>query len=491
VNPTDLDRAWSAIIEDARRRIGDGAWDTWLSVLTPVSTDGHKLWVHAPDHARTWIESRLVPVLSASATRVMQRPLEVALAAPDGPRADATPAPGAARSTTGGPGGGQGRGLPPVGADSLPAERPFTPRFRFEEFVLGPSNRFAHAAALTVAENPGVAYNPLFLYGPPGTGKTHLLHAIGQYARQHHHGLRIRYCTAETFTSEFTGALRSKGIEAFKERYRELDLLLVDDVQFLMAKKATEEEFFHTFNALHEAGAQLVLTADRLPHDMEQLEQRLRDRFASGLAAEVEPPDLATRLMVLRKRITGQTIDLAEPAALEEIARHVSSSVRAVEAALVRVVAYASLTDRPVTAGLTQEVLGSLYPGRAHTPGQRIEEPQLGPVTVPHVLRAIAQTFDVSEEDILSRRSDKRLAWARKLAMYLAREETGASYPTLGRDFGGRNHTTVMTAVRSVGEAIDRDPAAQVDLARVRSRLRTVHGQDASGEHGPQTDRRD
>ncbi|MEV4420064.1 chromosomal replication initiator protein DnaA [Patulibacter sp. NPDC049589] len=483
MNPSDLDRAWTAIMEDARRQIGDGAWDSWLSVLRPVSTDGHQLWVQAPPHARTWIEARLVPLLSASATRVMRRPLTVRLAADE----PAPPPPGQAGRWNGGPAA--------PAPEPLPAERPFTPRYRFEEFVLGPSNRFAHAAALTVAENPGVTYNPLFLYGPPGTGKTHLLHAIGQYARRHHEGLRVRYCTAETFTSEFTGALRSKGIAAFKERYRELDLLLVDDVQFLMAKKATEEEFFHTFNALHESGAQLVLTADRVPHDMEQLEQRLRDRFASGLAAEVEPPDLATRLMVLRKRITGQAIELTDPAALEEIARHVSSSVRAVEAALVRVVAYASLTDRPLTAGLAQEVLGSLYPGRTRTPGQRADDPILEPVTVPHVLTATSQTFGISEEDLLSRRADKRVSWARKLAMYLAREETGASYPSLGREFGGRNHTTVMSAWKSVGERIDRDPSAQVDLARVRSLLQAVRESGVGGDDtvtdGPQDDRHD
>jgi chromosomal replication initiator protein len=478
VNHSDLERAWAAVIEDARRQIGDGAWDSWLSVLRPVSTDGHQLWVQAPPHARTWIDARLVPLLSASATRVLRRPLRVVLAADE----PAVPPPGR-------PGGRWSAG--DAAAEPLPAERPFTPRFRFEEFVLGPSNRFAHAAALTVAENPGVTYNPLFLYGPPGTGKTHLLHAIGQYARRHHEGLRVRYATAETFTSEFTGALRTKGISAFKERYRELDLLLVDDVQFLMAKKATEEEFFHTFNALHEAGAQLVLTADRLPHDMEQLEQRLRDRFASGLAAEVEPPDLATRLMVLRKRITGQAIELGDPGALEEIARHVSTSVRAVEAALVRVVAYASLTDRPVTAALAREVLGSLYPGRVRTPGQRTDDPVLAPVTVPHVLAAIAQTFGVTEEDLLSKRSDKRLSWARKLAMYLAREETGASYPSLGREFGGRNHTTVMTACRSVKERIDRDPTAQVDLTRVRSLLLAVRDEGRPADDGPQDDRRD
>jgi chromosomal replication initiator protein len=478
VNHSDLDRAWASIIDDARRQIGDGAWDSWLAVLQPVSTDGHLLWVRAPSHARTWIEARLTPLLSASATRVLRRPLQVVVAPDETPRA-AAPGSRAAWS-----------GTADTAPEPPPAERPFTPRFRFEEFVLGPSNRFAHAAALTVAENPGVTYNPLFLYGPPGTGKTHLLHAIGQYARQHHEGMRVRYCTAETFTTEFTGALRTKGVAAFKERYRELDLLLVDDVQFLMGKKRTEEEFFHTFNALHEAGAQLVLTADRVAPDMEDLEQRLRDRFASGLAAEVEPPDVATRLMVLRKRITGQAIELADPAALEEIARHVSSSVRAVEAALVRVVAYASLTDRPLTAPLAREVLGSLYPGRPRTPGVRTDDARLPPVTVPHVLAAIAQTFDVSEDDLLSKRNDKRLSWARKLAMYLAREETGASYPSLGRDFGGRNHTTVMTACRSVKERIDRDPTAQVDLTRVRSLLLDVRaGADAPADDA-QDDRR-
>jgi chromosomal replication initiator protein len=476
VHHSDLERAWTAIVADARVQIGDGAWDSWLSVLRPVSTDGHQLWVEAPAHARTWIEARLVPLLSDSATRVLRRPLLVRLTDDAGT---------AATAVHGQPSAGVAAPEPP------PAERPFTPRFRFEEFVLGPSNRFAHAAALTVAESPGVAYNPLFLYGPPGTGKTHLLHAIGQYARQHHDGLRVRYATAETFTSEFTGALRSKGIAAFKERYRELDLLLIDDAQFLMGKKATEEEFFHTFNALHEAGAQIVVTADRVPDDMEQLEQRMRDRFASGLAAEVEPPDLATRLMVLRKRVTGQAIELADPAALEEIARHVSTSVRAVEAALVRVVAYASLTDRPLTSGLAQEVLGSLYPGRTRTPGQRTDDPVLEPVTTSHVLTAIARTFGVSEDDLLSRRSDKRLSWARKLAMYLAREETGASYPSLGRDFGGRNHTTVMSAWKSVGERIDRDPNAQVDLARVRSLLQVVREGDAGENDRPQDDRRD
>jgi len=471
VTASDLDRTWSAIVEAAQERVTDQAWVTWLAVLRPVRLDRGALEVRAPDHARTWVADRLLPLLTTCAEQVLGQPLELVLAPPQ------------ATAAVRGPAGGRGRRDEPAGERRAVPERPLTPRFRFEEFVLGSSNRFAHAAALTVAENPGVAYNPLFLCGPPGVGKTHLLHAIGNYARNHHPGIRIRYATAETFTSEFTDALQRKGIDAFKQRYRSIDLLLVDDVQFLMAKRATEEEFFHTFNALHEAGAQVVLTADRIPHDMDRLEQRLRDRFASGLVAEVEAPDVATRLMILRKRVTGQPLEVADPGALEEIARHVTSSVRAVEAALIRVVAFASLTDRPLTRALASEVLTSLYPGRDLQPGTRAAD---RPTTAREVLEATAHVFALDVDDLLSRRNDRRTSWARKLAMYVAREETGASYPQLGEAFGGRNHTTVLNAVRGVAERIDRDPGAQVDLARVHERLAERPGRDG----GPQADRR-
>ena len=312
---------------------------------------------------------------------------------------------------------------------------------------------------------PGQAYNPLFLYGPPGLGKTHLLHAIGNYVRTHGGGLRVRSTTAERFTNEFVAALQAKGTEDFKARFRETDVLLIDDVQFLQRKARTEEEFFHTFNALHETGSQLVLTCDRLPADMAALEERLLERFQSGLVAELLPPDFATRLAILRKRVHHDAIQLADEGALHAIAHRITTNARALEGALIRVVAYHSLTHRPIDSELAEEVLGGLYP----TPraAARAEAP-----TIERVQELTCAAFDVSREQLLSAARNSRLAWARQVAMYLARRHTGATLPAIGERFGGRNHTTVMYACRKAGERLASDPAAQALVHDLERRLR-------------------
>ncbi|MDX6683553.1 MAG: chromosomal replication initiator protein, partial [Solirubrobacteraceae bacterium] len=338
----------------------------------------------------------------------------------------------------------------------------FHPKLTFDQFVIGPSNRLAHAAALAVAEQPGQTYNPLFLYGPPGLGKTHLLHAIANYIRVHGGGLRVRSTTAERFTNEFVAALQARNVEDFKARFRDTDVLLIDDVQFLQRKAKTEEEFFHTFNALHETGSQLVLTCDRLPADMAALEARLLERFQSGLVAELKPPDLATRLTILRKRVQHDGIELADEGALHAIAHRITSNARALEGALIRVVAYHSLTRRPIDVELANEVLAGLYPNA---------RPAQQPPTIERVQQLTCEAFSISREELLSSGRSGRVAWPRQVAMYLARQHTGETLPAIGRQFGGRNHTTVMYACRKAGERIAQDPAAQAAVRDLERRL--------------------
>ena len=343
------------------------------------------------------------------------------------------------------------------------AEPELHPKLTFDQFVIGDSNRFAHAAALAVAELPGQAYNPLFLYGPPGLGKTHLLHAIGNYVHAHGGGLRVRSTTAERFTNEFVAALQTRDVEDFKARFRDTDVLLIDDVQFLQRKAKTEEEFFHTFNALYETGSQLVLTCDRLPADMAALEDRLLERFQAGLVAELRPPDLATRLAILRKRVQHDGIELADESALHAIAHRITTNARALEGALIRVVAYHSLTGRPIDAELADEVLAGLYP--APPPPPRAADDRARPGA--H-LRGLLR---------LARRAPlQRAQRPRRLAppgrhVPRARAHRRHACPRSAREFGGRNHTTVMYACRRAGERIASDPAAQAAVRALERRL--------------------
>jgi chromosomal replication initiator protein len=348
------------------------------------------------------------------------------------------------------------------------------PRYTFQHFVIGPANRLAHAAALAVAEQPGQAYNPLFLYGPPGVGKTHLLRAIAAYISQHGGGLTVRYATAEQFTNHFLTALQSGGIDAFKARYRRVDVLLLDDVQFLERKARTEEEFFHTINALQETGSQLVLACDRLPRDMPALELRLRERFHAGLVCDLSPPDHSTRRAILRQRVRHDSVQLADERVLDIIAAHEPNDVRALEGALIRVVALHSLTGRPIDAELADQVL------------TRLRSLQADPRhTIDSIQKAACEAFRISPVELLSTARGARITWARHVAMYLARELTGQSFPALGRRFGGRNHATVLYAWRRTAERIASDPEARTSVDELRARLASAAGPapDRAGWH--------
>jgi chromosomal replication initiator protein len=450
----DPDHTWRRIENELRERVRADIYDIWLAPLRLVEIDGDQVTLEGPRELRAWVAERFARVLQASAAAVL--------------------GPGAVVRIRGGDeSAAASRGRRSAGA--LPASRAaddvepngLNPKYTFEQFVIGDANRFAHAAALAVAELPGQAYNPLFIYGPPGVGKTHLLHSIGNYVRACSDELSVRYTTVETFTNQFIAALSGGSIDRFKGRFRHSDVLLIDDVQFLASKAKTEEEFFHTFNALYEAGSQLVLTCDRLPRDLDAVEDRLRERFEAGLVTAIAPPDLATRLTVLRKRAQHDEIALEDgEEVLALIAARVPRNIRALEGALIRVVAFASLTGRPVSPALATEVLGDLYPPGTPAPGTAPR------VTVDDIQDKTAEAFGITREELLSHNRRPALAWPRQVAMYLAREHTGETLPAIGARFGGRNHTTVLHACRRTAERMAADPEAFDAVRRLTDALR-------------------
>ncbi|MBG0853906.1 chromosomal replication initiator protein DnaA [Streptomyces spinoverrucosus] len=334
----------------------------------------------------------------------------------------------------------------PLAAQPAPATGPgeptarLNPKYLFDTFVIGASNRFAHAAAVAVAEAPAKAYNPLFIYGESGLGKTHLLHAIGHYARSLYPGTRVRYVSSEEFTNEFINSIRDGKGDSFRKRYREMDILLVDDIQFLADKESTQEEFFHTFNTLHNANKQIVLSSDRPPKQLVTLEDRLRNRFEWGLITDVQPPELETRIAILRKKAVQEQLN-APPEVLEFIASRISRNIRELEGALIRVTAFASLNRQPVDLGLTEIVLKDLIPGG---------EDSTPEITSTAIMSATADYFGLTVEDLCGSSRGRQLVTARQIAMYLCRELTDLSLPKIGALFGGRDHTTVMHADRKI-----------------------------------------
>ncbi|GAA3240260.1 chromosomal replication initiator protein DnaA [Streptomyces lavendulae subsp. grasserius] len=339
-----------------------------------------------------------------------------------------------------------GRPAPPPapsgGSTSGPLEPTarLNPKYLFDTFVIGASNRFAHAAAVAVAEAPAKAYNPLFIYGESGLGKTHLLHAIGHYARSLYPGTRVRYVSSEEFTNEFINSIRDGKGDAFRKRYREMDILLVDDIQFLASKESTQEEFFHTFNTLHNANKQIVLSSDRPPKQLVTLEDRLRNRFEWGLITDVQPPELETRIAILRKKAVQEQLN-APPEVLEFIASRISRNIRELEGALIRVTAFASLNRQPVDLGLAEDVLKNLIPGG---------EDSAPEITASDIMAATADYFGLTVDDLCGSSRSRVLVTARQIAMYLCRELTDLSLPKIGAQFGGRDHTTVMHADRKI-----------------------------------------
>jgi chromosomal replication initiator protein len=422
----NLERTWTDIQTCLRASFPETVYQTWFAELRPVRVEGAVIYVSAPSRVREWVERRFGAALSATATANV---------------------PGLQR-------------LELVDEHARPTSRDHSgqpsvlERSRltcsFETFVIGPQNRFAHAAALAVAEMPAQAYNPLFLHGPPGVGKTHLLQAIGTYTATHSPAMSIHYSTVESFTSNFIHALRHDRVEAFKKTYRQTDLLLLDDAQFLDGKTKTAEEFFHTIDTAIASGCQVAISADKPPSAMPMLESRLRERLQAGLLVDLHPPDFQTRLTILG-RLTTRDPALREAGSqeiLEHIARQVTTNVRALRGALTRLTAYASLTGTSITLPIVDDVLTHLYDSPAGL-SKRSAAP-----TVDRIQAAVSEALGVEAADLVSARRNRRLVYARQVAMYLSRELTDLSLPAIATRFGGRDHTTVLHAHRKIKNLI-------------------------------------
>lgn len=348
----------------------------------------------------------------------------------------------------------------PKTARTVESKNPFNPHYTFETFVVGERNRLAHAASIAVAERPGRGYNPFFLHGDVGLGKTHLMHAIAQRALQMNPTALITYITTETFVREYVTALQFNHVDEFRRRYRNVDILLIDDIQFISGKDSTQEEFFHTFNTLYSEQKQIVITSDRAPKEISDLEDRLRSRFSGGLIIDVKPPDLETRMAILRRKARAEGVDIPDDA-IQVIASHIETNVRELEGALIRVIAYSSMMNKDIDAALTQTAISDLIP----------ENQQNRSVTLTDIQKAVCTHFHIKMDDLRGRSRQKDIANPRQIAMYLTRELTDLSLPKIGHDFGGRDHTTVLHACEKIDKLLSTDPEIKRTIDHLKHTL--------------------
>ncbi len=423
------------------------AFDTWVRNAELVSYEDGSFVIGVPNaYAKDWLQSRLTSTITRLLTGMMNRTVEVRFAVwQSGPAWQNGPAEATDHESE-----------EVIGEDSSAFPNPtLNARYTFENFVVGASNRLAHAASMAVAEKPAQAYNPLFLYGGVGLGKTHLLHAIGNQC--HQRGLQVLYVSSEEFTNDLINAIRSHTTQAFREKYRRIDVLLVDDIQFIAGKESTQEEFFHTFNTLHGQDKQIVISSDRPPKALVTLEERLCSRFEWGLTADIQPPDLETRQAILRAK--ADRIGSKMPnEMLELIARRVQSNIRELEGALTRVAAFADLSGLPLTPQLVETALADLLPRRSEVHPEEI-------------VRKVADAFGVSVENMLGRDRSRQIALPRQIAMYLMREEANISLPQIGEALGGRDHTTVMYGCEKVAEMLEQDDRLRRQVIDIKERL--------------------
>jgi chromosomal replication initiator protein len=415
---------WDHVLASIEAKVNRHSYFTWFKPTTFIADDGHTLRVRVPNPLfKDWLTKHYAVVLDEALREAGRENVKLSfITGPDQPPEEEldhqpTPSPNPELAV------GSAQGL--------------NPRYTFDTFIVGPSNQFAHAACRAVAEAPSLSYNPLFIYGGVGLGKTHLMHAIGQYVVTYAPTLRLTYISSERFMNEMINAVRYDRILEFRERYRSVDVLLVDDIQFVAGKEGTQNEFFHTFNALYDAQKQIVLSSDRPPHEIPRLEERLRSRFEWGLIADVQPPNLETKVAILRKKADAEAIPLPDNVAMY-IASKIKSNIRELEGSLIRLIAYASLSGRPISLELAQEVLRNVldHDDRA--------------ITLEQIQKYVADYYQLKVADLKSKNNAKSIAMPRQVAMYLCKALTHASLPEIGKAFGGKHHSTVIHSIRKV-----------------------------------------
>ncbi|MGM9924415.1 MAG: chromosomal replication initiator protein DnaA [Bacillus sp. (in: firmicutes)] len=448
----NIDSLWDQVLNQMEKKVSKPSFETWLKSTKASSLQGDTLTITAPNEfARDWLEGRYTHLISSVLYEVIGEELLVKFVIPQNQAAS------------------EDASMKQVGKkgekrDDEQADFPqhmLNNKNTFDTFVIGSGNRFAHAASLAVAEAPAKAYNPLFIYGGVGLGKTHLMHAIGHYVLEHNPSAKVVYLSSEKFTNEFINSIRDNKAVEFRNKYRKVDVLLIDDIQFLAGKESTQEEFFHTFNTLHEESKQIVISSDRPPKEIPTLEDRLRSRFEWGLITDITPPDLETRIAILRKKAKAEGLDIPNEVMLY-IANQIDSNIRELEGALIRVVAYSSLINKDINADLAAEALKDIIPSA---------KPKI--ITIYDIQKAVGEQFNVKLDDFKAKKRTKSVAFPRQIAMYLSRELTDSSLPKIGDEFGGRDHTTVIHAHEKISKLVQTDSQLQHHLKEINSRLKS------------------
>ncbi|MBU5268179.1 chromosomal replication initiator protein DnaA [Virgibacillus proomii] len=444
----NIQEIWVATLERIEEKISKPSFDTWLKNTKAEAIKNNTLIISAPNEfARDWLENQYTKLISDILTEITGSEIIAKFIIPN----NKTKNDSSETSSK----------LKPTDHDESPKSM-LNAKYTFDTFVIGAGNRFAHAASLAVAEAPAQAYNPLFIYGGVGLGKTHLMHAIGHYVQDHNPNAKVVYLSSEKFTNEFINAIMDNKTVNFRNKYRNVDVLLIDDIQFIAGKESTQEEFFHTFNALHDDNKQIIISSDRPPKEIPTLEDRLRSRFEWGLITDITPPDLETRIAILTKKAKAEGLDIPNEVMLY-IANQIDTNIRELEGALIRIVAYSSLVNQDIDASLAADALKDIIPSN---------KPKA--ITIPSIQEVVGAKYNVRLEDFLAKKRTKSIAFPRQIAMYLSRELTDLSLPKIGEEFGGRDHTTVIHAHEKISRLVEKDTQLAKEIEEIKEQLKSL-----------------